>query len=123
MLSSAAVASATGSGVIPPVVSTAGATSSSILTTGQIVPLSAAQISQLIMPGASAVGGAQQILNVGGQNILVSGSGPGTVGNVSLRYGKILKGVHKYFCNNCNRPFTQKKKPYKTSTRKLSVIG
>ena len=80
----------------------------SILTTGQIVPLSAAQISQLIMPGASAVGGAQQILNVGGQNILVSGSGPGTVGNVSLRYGKILKGVHKYFCNNCKRPFTQK---------------
>ncbi|MCG8624600.1 MAG: hypothetical protein MJE68_21720, partial [Proteobacteria bacterium] len=51
---------------------------------------------------------AQQILNIGGQNILVSGSGPGTVGSASVRYGKILKGVHKYFCSKCQRPFTQK---------------
>ena len=78
------------------------------LSTGQIIPLSAAQISQLITPGSSAVGGPQQILNIGGQNVLVSGSGLGTIGGSSVRYGKILKGVHKYFCARCKRPFTQK---------------
>ena len=65
---------------------------------GQIVSLSTAQIAQLITPGASAVGGPQQIVNIGGQNVLISGSGPGTVGTSSVRYGKILKGIHKYFC-------------------------
>ena len=75
---------------------------------GQIVSLSTAQIAQLITPGASAVGGPQQIVNIGGQNVLISGSGPGTVGTSSVRYGKILKGIHKYFCQRCKRPFTQK---------------
>ena len=75
---------------------------------GQILQLTAAQIAQLITPGGSAVGGPQQILNIGGQNVLVSGSGPGTIGSSSVRYGKILKGVHKYFCAKCKRPFTQK---------------
>ena len=37
----------------------------------QIIPLTAAQILQLITPGASAVGGPQQIINIGGQNVLV----------------------------------------------------
>ena len=75
---------------------------------GQIVPLSAAQISQLITPGPSGIGGPQQIVNIGGQNVLISGSGPGTVGTSSIRYGKILKGVHKYFCPKCQKPFTQR---------------
>ena len=30
------------------------------------------------------------------------------MGTSSIRYSKILKGVHKYFCLNCKRPFTQK---------------
>ena len=77
-------------------------------TAGQIIPLSSAQISHLITPGVGAVGGPQQIVNIAGQNVLISGSGPGTVGTSSVRYGKILKGVHKYFCPSCKRPFTQK---------------
>ena len=88
--------------------STTATTSTTSTSGGMIVPLSAAQIGQLITPGGTPVGGVQQILSVGGQNVLVSGSGPGTVGNVSVRYGKILKGVHKYFCSKCQRPFTQK---------------
>ena len=64
------------------------ATSSSTVespsASGQIIPLTAAQISQLITPGASAVGGPQQIINIRGQNVLVSGSGPGTVGSSSV---------------------------------------
>ncbi|MCG8620468.1 MAG: hypothetical protein MJE68_00525, partial [Proteobacteria bacterium] len=113
--STSTVVTAGQSNIVPPVstVVTAGASSSSgtvstVSAMGQIVPLNAAQISQLITPGSSAVGGAQQILNIGGQNILVSGSGPGTVGSASIRYGKILKGIHKYFCSKCQRPFTQK---------------
>ena len=85
--------------------STAQASSS---TARQIVPLFSAQISHLITPGVGAVGGPQQIVNIAGQNVLISGSGPGTVGTSSVRYGKILKGVHKYFCPNCKRLFTQK---------------
>ena len=77
-------------------------------TVGQLIPLSAAQISQILTPGPSAVGGPQQILNVGGQNVLILGSGPATIGGISVRYGKMLKGTHKYFCNHCKRPFTQK---------------
>ena len=75
---------------------------------GQIMPMSAVQLSQLITPGGTAVGTPQQIISVGGQNILISGSGPGSVGSSSIRYGKILKGVHKYFCSRCQHPFTQK---------------
>ena len=77
-------------------------------TVGQLIPLSAAQISQIITPGPSAVGGPQQILNVGRQNVLISGSGPATIGGISVRYRKMLKGTHKYFCNHCKRHFTQK---------------
>ncbi|MCG8623465.1 MAG: hypothetical protein MJE68_15915, partial [Proteobacteria bacterium] len=90
-------------GAVPPIPSSTTST-----PTGQIVQLSAAQIGQLITPRGQPVGGVQQILSIGGQNILVSGSGPGVVGNLSLRYGKILKGSHKYFCSKCQRPFTQK---------------
>ena len=75
---------------------------------GQLIPLSATQILQLLTPGASAVGCPQQLVHVAGQNILISGSGPGTIGASSIRYGKILKGTHKYFCGRCKRPFTQK---------------
>ena len=91
--------------------STTGAEQASTSTSaaGQLIPLSAAQIAQLITPGGGcAVGGPQQIINVGGQNVLISGSGPGTIGSSSVRYGKILKGTHKYFCPMCKRPFTQK---------------
>ena len=90
--------------------STTGAEQASTLSTsaaGQLIPLSAAQISQLITPGCAAVGGPQQIINVGGQNVLISGSGPGSVGSSSVHYGKILKGTHKFFCPRCRRPFTQ----------------
>ena len=94
-----------------PVQPTVTSAASTILTTtstaaGQILPLSAAQIAQIITPGSSA-GGAQQIVSIAGQNVLISGSGPATVGGASVRYGKILKGTHKYFCSRCNRPFTQ----------------
>ena len=93
-----------------PVQPTVTSAASTILTTtstaaGQILPLSAAQIAQIITPGSSA-GGAQQIVSIAGQNVLISGSGPATVGGASVRYGKILKGTHKYFCSRCNRPFT-----------------
>ena len=84
------------------------ASTSSTSAAGQLIPLSAAQISQLITPGGAAVGGPQQIINVGGQNVLISGSGPGSIGSSSVHYGKILKGTHKYFCPRCKRPFTQK---------------
>ena len=95
-----------------PVQPTVTSAASTILTTmstaaGQILPLSAAQIAQIITPGSSA-GGAQQIVSIAGQNVLISGSGPATVGGASVRYGKILKGTHKYFCSRCNRPFTQR---------------
>ena len=91
--------------------STTGTEQASTLSTsaaGQLIPLSAAQISQLITPGGVAVGGPQQIINVGGQNVLISGSGPGSVGSLSVCYGKILKGTHKFFCPRCRRSFTQK---------------
>ena len=104
--------------VTPPTSTTSGSSTASTTSdsssappstsVGQIVPLSAAQISQLITPGPSAIGGPQQIVNIGGQNVLISGSGPGTVGTSSIRYGKILKGVHKYFCSKCQKPFTQR---------------
>ena len=90
--------------LIPPAahVAQSGSTVTSTTSTpgmGQIIPLSAAQIAQLITPGGQSVGGAQQIVNLGGQNVLISGSGPGTVGSSSVRYGKILKGMHKFFCS------------------------
>ena len=91
--------------------STTGAEQASTSTSaaGQLIPLSAAQIAQLITPGSGcAVGGPQQIINVGGRNVLILGSGPGTIGSSSVRYGKILKGTHKYFCPMCKRPFMQK---------------
>ena len=67
--------------------STTGAEQASTSTSaaGQLIPLSAAQIAQLITPGSScAVGGLQQIINMGGQNVLISGSGPGTIGSSSV---------------------------------------
>ena len=94
--------------VSQPVAQTSTAATVANPSTGQIIPLSAAQISQLITLGASAVGGPQQILNIGGQNVLVSGSGPGTIRGSSVHYGKILKGVHKHFCARCKWSFTQK---------------
>ena len=55
--------------------------------------------------GIGIVGGPQQIVTIQGQNVLISGSGPSTVGGLSIRYGKILKGTHKFFCK-CKYPFT-----------------
>ena len=75
-----------------PVQPTVTSAASTILTTtstaaGQILPLSAAQIAQIITPGSSA-GGTQQIVSIAGQNVLISGSGPATVGSASVRYGR-----------------------------------
>ena len=66
------------------------------------------QITQLITSSGSAVEGPQKIVNIAGQNVLISGGSPGTVGNVSVRYGKILKGIHQFFCAKCKHPFTSK---------------
>ena len=85
---------------------------------GQLIPLSATQISQLLTCGASAVGDPQQLVHVAGQNILISGSGPGTIGTSSIRYGKILKGVHKYFCGKCKHARLHKKKVSPDMSRK-----
>ena len=62
---------------------------------------------QAMSLGTGVVGGPQQIFNIGGHNVLISGSGPSTVGGLSIRYGKILRGVHRFFCK-CGRPFTTK---------------
>ena len=59
---------------------------------GQIVPLLSAQISHLIAPGVGALGGPQQIVNIAGQNVLISGSGPGTVGIFECKIWKNIKG-------------------------------
>ena len=50
----------------------------------------------------------QSVVNVAGQNILVSGVGPIQVGGRSMRWGRMLKGQHNYFCSRCKCPFTQK---------------
>ena len=50
----------------------------------------------------------QNVVSVGGQNILVSGAGPVQVAGRSMRWGRVLKGHHNYFCFRCQRPFTQK---------------
>ena len=39
---------------------------------------------QLMASGISAVGGPQQIVNMDGQNVLVSGSSPSTIGGLSI---------------------------------------
>ena len=57
--------------------------------------------------GIGVVGEPQQIMNIGCHNVLISGSGPSTVGGLSIRYGRILRGVHHFFCK-CGRPFTTK---------------
>ena len=62
---------------------------------------------QAMSLGSGVVGGPQQILNIGGHNVLIAGSKPSTVGGLSIRYGKILRGVHCFFCK-CGRPFTTK---------------
>ena len=62
---------------------------------------------QAMSSASGVVGGPQQILNIGGHNVLISGVGPSTVGGLSIRYGKILRGVHHFFCK-CGRPFTTK---------------
>ena len=83
-------------------------TSAVVLTTSATATTPTPQIAQLITSGGTAVGGPQQIVNIAGQNVLISGSGPGTMGNVSVRYGRILKGVHRFFCPKCGKPFTGK---------------
>ena len=50
----------------------------------------------------------QSVVNVAGQNVLVSGVGPIQVGGRSMRWGRMLKGQHNFFCCRCKRPFTQK---------------
>ena len=40
----------------------------------------------------------QSVVNVGGQNVLVSGAGPVQVAGRSMRWGRVLKGHHSYFC-------------------------
>ena len=62
-------------------------------------------VHQAMASGVGIVGGPQQIVTFQGQNVLISGSGPSTVGGLSIRYGKILKGTHKFFCK-CKHPFT-----------------
>ena len=62
-------------------------------------------VHQALASGIGIVGGPQQIVTIQGQNVLISGSGPSTVGGLSIRYGKILKGTHKFFCK-CKHPFT-----------------
>ena len=62
-------------------------------------------VHQAMASGVGIVGGPQQIVTIQGQNVLISGSGPSTVGGLSIRYGKILKGTHKFFCK-CKHPFT-----------------
>ena len=53
---------------------------------------------QAMSSGSCVVGGPQQILNIGDHNVLISGSGPSTDRSLSIRYGKILRGVHHFFC-------------------------
>ena len=43
----------------------------------------------------------QSVVSVGGQNILVSGAGPVQVAGRSMRWGRVLKGRHNYFCFRC----------------------
>ena len=62
---------------------------------------------QAMSSGSGVVWGPQQILNIGGHNVLIAGSRQSTVGGLSIRYGKILRGVHDFFCK-CGRPFTTK---------------
>ena len=62
-------------------------------------------VHQALASGIGIVGGPQQIVTIQGQNVLISGSRPSTVGGLSIRYGKILKGTHKFFCK-CKHPFT-----------------
>ena len=40
----------------------------------------------------------QSVVSVGGQNVLVSGAGPVQVAGRSMRWGRVLKGRHNYFC-------------------------
>ena len=40
----------------------------------------------------------QSVVSVGGQNVLVSGAGPIQVAGRSMRWGRVLKGRHNYFC-------------------------
>ena len=43
----------------------------------------------------------QSVVSVGGQNVLVSGAGPIQVAGRSMRWGRVLKGRHNYFCFRC----------------------
>ena len=43
----------------------------------------------------------QSVVSVGGQNVLVSGAGPVQVAGRSMRWGRVLKGCHNYFCFRC----------------------
>ena len=40
----------------------------------------------------------QSVVSVEGQNVLVSGAGPVQVAGRSMRWGRVLKGCHNYFC-------------------------
>ena len=115
------VVSSTPQGIVTPVVQsittpvvsavqgvTGGVVPTPQTVTTQMSTIGGVQLPQIVTPGGSALGGVQQIVNIAGQNVLVSGSGPSTVGTVSIRYGKVLKGVHKFFCQLCGHPFTGK---------------
>ena len=43
----------------------------------------------------------QSVVSVEGQNVLVSGAGPIQVTGRSMRWGRVLKGHHNYFCSQC----------------------
>ena len=58
------------------------------------------------------------IINVGGQSFIIptatastsmlTPSASASVAGRSLRWGRVLKGTHKFFCHRCNQGFTQK---------------
>ena len=87
------------------VASSSVATAQTTQSSQAAIPISTVGVT---MSSLSALGEPQQILNLGGQNVLIAGSGPSTVGGLSIRYRKILKGQHKFFCK-CGHPFTSEK--------------
>ena len=83
-----------------------------IVASSSVATAQTPQSSQAAIPASTSavtissfVGEPQQIVNIGGQNVLIAGSGPSTIGGLSIRYRKILKGQHKFFCV-CKHPFT-----------------
>lgn len=79
-------------------------------TTAAALPVHPSQqaFNPVVIPGqvmTPAPPGSIPSLNApGNPQVIIQGG----VRNISMRWGRFLKGVYKYFCPKCNAPFTQK---------------